>query len=280
MSMQGRVCLVTGATSGIGRAAALALARRGATVVAVGRDRARGERVLEELRAAGGRDAALLLADLSSQAEVRRLAADFLARHERLDVLVNNAGGIFPQRRLSVDGVELTLAVDHLAPFLLTALLAERLARSAPARVVTVSSDAHRVGRIDLDDLQLERRWTPMRAYAQAKLANVLFTRALARRMAERDVTANALHPGVVATNFAGDATGIVRLVFRLARPFSLSPERGADTLVYLASSPEVTAVTGGYFEKRRQRRPSRAAEDEALAEALWERSARIVGLA
>jgi retinol dehydrogenase-12 len=277
--MTGRVCLITGSTGGIGRAAALALARLGATAILVARDRARGEAALAAVRAASpaGRGD-LLVADLSSQAEVRRLAGEVAARHSALHVLVNNAGAIYGRRETTVDGIERTLATNHLASFLLTALLLDRLQASAPARVVTVSSDAHFGARLDLDHLE-KGRYRSFRAYKQSKLANILFTRELARRLAGRGVTANCLHPGVVATGFARGGSALFRLGFRLATPFMLTPEQGADTIVYLASAPEVAEVSGEYFERRRIKRPSAAAEDAAAGRRLWEISGALTGL-
>ena len=277
--MTGRVCLITGATSGIGRAAALALARLGATAILVARDRARGETALATVRAAsptGSGD--LVVADLSSQAEIRRLAGEVAARHPALHVLVNNAGAIYGRRETTADGVERTLATNHLAYFLLTALLLDRLRASAPARVVNVTSDAHFGARLDFEDLQ-NRRYRGFRAYKESKPANILFTRELARRLAGSGVTANCLHPGVVATGFSRRGSALFRLGFRLATPFMLTPEQGADTIVYLASAPEVAEVSGEYFERRRIKRPSTAAEDAAAGRRLWEISAALTGL-
>ncbi len=280
--LTGRTCMVTGATNGIGRAAALALARRGASVVLVGRSRERGEQTLEEVRRASGRDdATLLLADLSSQAEIRSLAAAFLATGRPLHVLLNNAGVVNLRREETVDGIETTFAVNHLAYFLLTELLLERLRESAPARVVNVASDAHASagGRLDFDDLMSRRSYSLMRVYGKSKLANILFTRELARRLEGTGVTANCLHPGFVGSNFARNNGAIAAVVMTLVRPFARSPEKGAETAVYLCASPEVEGVSGAYFQDCRRRDPKPFARNDEDAKRLWELSARMVGL-
>jgi NAD(P)-dependent dehydrogenase (short-subunit alcohol dehydrogenase family) len=281
MSLSGKTVLVTGATTGIGRATALALAQKGAEVVITARDHAKAESTLAEIRAAAPHAKTdVLFADLSSMREVRRLADEYLARHPRLDVLVNNAGAILMQRILTVDGFEKTLATNHLAPFLLTNLLLERIKASAPARIVTVASEAHRGGELDFDNLMLERGYRGMRAYAASKLANILFTLELSRRLAGSGVTANSLHPGVVASGFGqGEATGLFKWAFKLAKPFLISTESGARTSVYLASSPEVEGQTGLYFDKCKPRHPTRRAQDPELARKLWDVSAKLVAL-
>jgi NAD(P)-dependent dehydrogenase (short-subunit alcohol dehydrogenase family) len=274
--MDGKVVVVTGATSGIGEQAALQLAERGATVVPVGRDQHRLERVDSELRRRGSH-AEPLRAEFASQAEVRRLAAELLQRHERIDVLVNNAGVVRSTRDLSPDGRELTMAVNHYAPFLLTNLLLDRLRDSAPARVVTTASDAHASGRIDLDDLDMERGWSIYRAYGTSKLANILFTRELARRLADTRVTANCLHPGAIRTRLGRG--GIAGVAWRIMSPFLRAPKRGGARIVYLATDPVGGEVTGQYFVDDRPRALSGQAADDDLAEQLWERSAELVGL-
>ena len=268
--MRGKVCVVTGASSGIGRATALGLAAQGATVVLICRSEARGAAVLEEIeRRSGTGSATLLAADLASQRQVRRVAAAFLARFDRLDVLVNNAGIAGAGTRVETgDGLERTFAVNHLAPFLLTGLLLERLTESAPARVVTVSSAAHRFYPIDLDDLQGERRYAGFSAYCRSKLANVLFTHELVRRLEGSGVTANCLHPGVVATGLFRDAPSWLRFLF--ASPLLRTPEGGADPVLHLATAPALAGVTGQYFVRRRPARPSRAARDAEAARRLW----------
>ena len=277
--MAGRTVLVTGGTGGIGGATATALAARGARVGVVGRDLARVEAAVGRIHAAGG-EADAFVADLSVQREVRRLAEEVLAAYPRLDVLVNNAGGYWAHRHTKEDGLERTFALNHLAPFLLTNLLLPRLQASAPARVVTVSSGAHMTGRIDFDDLQGERGYGGQRAYGQSKLANVMFTYELARRLEGTGVTATVLHPGVVRTAFAREDSGrLMGLGLPLARPFMKSPEKGARTSVFLASSPEVEAVTGQYFVNERPARSSRASYDQAAAARLWDVSSRLVHL-
>jgi NAD(P)-dependent dehydrogenase (short-subunit alcohol dehydrogenase family) len=278
-SMSGRTVLVTGGTGGIGLATAAGLAGLGARVGIVGRDPARAEAAADRLRGAGGQ-VDVFTADVSSQREVRRLAQEVLTAYPRLDVLVNNVGGFWSTRHTTENGLERTFAVNHLAPFLLTNLLLDRLRASAPARVVTVSSGAQSMGRIDFDDLQGERGYSGQRAYNQSKLANVMFTYELARRLEGSGVTANALHPGVVRTAFGQeDSSGWMRVMLPLARPFMKSPARGAETSVYLASSPEVADVSGRYFANSRPKSSSPASRDTAAAARLWEVSAQLVGL-
>jgi len=277
--MNGKVCVVTGATSGIGKATAAALARQGAQVVLVGRDRGRGEATAAELGAVAATPPRLEIADLASMAQVRALA-DRLGALDRIDVLVNNAGFVAGQHRVTADGFEEVFAVNHLAPFLLTNLLLGKLTASAPARVITVASDAHTAARLDLDDLQLEHGWDSWRSYANSKLANILFTRELARRLAGTRVTANCAHPGVVRTGFGREGSPLLRLGLTIGRPFLLSPERGASTIVYLATSADVAGATGGYYVKSKLREPSRAARDDATAQRLWQLSEELTGLA
>src|SRR6266566_5125561 len=265
-SMQGKICMVTGANSGIGKATALALAQMGATVVMVCRDRTRGEQARGEITTKSKNNAVdLLLADLSSQQSIRHLVENVQRHYTHLHVLINNAGATFPGRRETVDGLEMTFAVNYLAPFLLTNLLLDMLKASAPARIVNVSSAAHTSGSIQLGDLQAEKRYRPMRTYPQAKLAVVLFTYELARRLKGTGVTANCLHPGFVATNFAqSDGEPAVRLLVKLIGSFGTSPEKGAKTSIYLASSPEVEGVTGTYFVKSIPRRSAAISYDES----------------
>ena len=278
-TMTGRTVLVTGGTGGIGLATAAGLAGLGARVGIVGRDAGRAEAAAEQLRGDGA-EVDVFVADMSSQREVRRLADEVLAAYPRLDVLVNNVGGYWATRHTTVDGLEHTFAVNHLAPFLLTNLLLDRLRASAPARVVTVSSGAQAMGSIDMDDLQGGRDYSGQRAYNQSKLANVMFTYELARRLQGSGVTANAVHPGVVRTNFGReDSTGWMRLMLPVIRPFMKSPERGAATSVHLASSPEVERVTGRYFANLKPRTSSTASQDLTAAARLWDVSAELVGL-
>ena len=275
-----RTVLVTGASGGIGKATALRLARMDAHVAIVGRDPERTESAARDIRAAGGSAVDVFIADLSSQAEVRRLAAEALQRLPRIDVLINNVGGYWNSRHVTADGLERTFAVNHLAPFLLTSLLLGRMKQNAPARVITVSSNAHRTGSIDFYDLQGERSYSGSRAYDQSKLANVLFAYELARRLRGTGVTSNALHPGVVRTSFgADDPAGIQKFVVPLLRPLMKSPERGAATSIQLATAPELEGVTGAFFSNGRRARSSKASYDESDAARLWRVSADLVGL-
>lgn len=276
--MTGKVCMVTGATSGIGFEAAKALAGMGATVGLVARDRRRGDAALAGMGTHRHR-AKLFLADLSSQRQVRSLAREILAACDRLDVLLNNAGAVIGRKQLSEDGIELTFALNHLAPFLLTHLLLDRLKATPGARVVTVASRAHRYGRIDFGNLRGEKGYVPQLMYGRSKLANILFTRELARRLGSSPV-ANSLHPGVVATRFGQEGGLLTSLAFRVLRPFLRSPAQGADTAIWLASSPEAARVTGEYFVDRRVAPTSGAARDADLARQLWEVSERLTGLA
>ncbi|GAA3166963.1 SDR family oxidoreductase [Blastococcus jejuensis] len=270
--------LVTGGTGGIGKATALGLAALGARVAITGRDRRRADEVARGIEAAGGGPAAVFVADMSSQSEVRRMAEEVLGQLDRIDVLVNNVGGYWNTRHVTADGLERTFAVNHLASFLLTDLLLHRLIRSAPARVVTVSSHAHSGGRIDFDDLQGERSYSGARAYNQSKLANVLFTYELARRLRGTAVTANALHPGVVSTSFGAEDPGRAqRLAVPLLRPFMKSPARGATTSIHLASAPDLERVTGRYFADCRPRKSSERSSDERAAARLWQVSGDLV---
>jgi retinol dehydrogenase-14 len=277
----GKTVLITGATGGIGKATAVGLARLGARVGITGRDRARTETAAAEIARASGNPAVdAFVADLSSQAEVRRLAAEVLDAFPRLDVLINNVGGFWATRHVTADGLEHTFAVNHLAGFLLTNLLLDRLKASAPARVVTVSSGAQAMGRIDVDDLQGEQTYSGQRAYNQSKLADVMFTYELARRLEGTRVTATALHPGVVNTGFgAEDQSWIFKVLVPLVRPLMKSPEHGAATSIYLASSPEVEGITGRYFANRKPRQSQKASYDTATTRRLWQVSADLVGL-
>jgi retinol dehydrogenase 12 len=280
-NMEGKVCLITGATSGIGLETARALARQGATLVLVGRDKGRGEAALAEVRRTEP-DAKLelMLADFTRLDTVRALAADFQARHSRLDVLLNNAGLIIDRRQVTPDGFEATFATNHLAHFLLTHLLLDMLKASGAARVVNVSSEAHRFGSLDfLEDVNAERGYTPMKVYGNSKLANILFSLELTRRLEGTKVTTNSLHPGMVRTGFGHNTQGFFRHLVKLAGPFMLSAEGGARTSVYLASSPEVEGVSGKYFIRRKVRREAKAARDAAAAEKLWRKSAELTGV-
>jgi retinol dehydrogenase-14 len=280
--VRGKTALVTGATSGIGREASVELARRGARVLMVGRDRARTEAAVADVAArSGSPEVSHLLCDFSSQAEIRRLAESVLGRLERLHVLVNNAGGVHKARHLTVDGIEATFAVNHLGYFLLTNLLQGLLVKSAPARVVTVASIGHRRGTLDFDDLGFERGYGIMKAYARSKLANVLFAAELSRRLAGQGVTSNSVHPGSVATNiWSGAPLWAKPVIYVLFRPSFVTPQEGAATLVKLATDPALDGVTGKYYEDGRAVEPAPLARDEVLAKRLWEVSAALVGLA
>jgi NAD(P)-dependent dehydrogenase (short-subunit alcohol dehydrogenase family) len=279
--MRGSTALVTGGTGGIGLATAAGLAGLGARVGIVGRSAARGAAAADGVRRrVPSAQVDVFEADLSAQVEVRRLAAEVRETYPRLGVLVNNVGGCWAHRHVTADGLELTFALNHLAPFLLTHLLRGLLVASAPARVVTVSSGAQSIGRVDLDDLQGERAYQGQRAYNQSKLANVLFTYELARRLEGTGVTATVLHPGVTRTGFGREDAGrVMRMLYPLVTPFMKSPEQGARTSVYLASSPEVAGVTGAYFANRRPKRSSRSSYDRDLARRLWAASAELTGV-
>lgn len=278
--MSKRIALITGATNGIGLEAAVEIARAGFHTVLVGRNPARCEASVADVKArSGSQDVEALVADLSSLQEVRELARAFRARHGALHLLVNNAGAFFSDRRPTVDGLERTFALNHLAPFLLTHLLEDLLVASAPARVVTTSSGAHLGGHMAFDDLQGEKRWSGFKAYSQSKLANVLFTAELARRLEGRGVTATCLHPGVVATGFGMESGGFMSRFVKLAQVFMLSPQEGARTLVHLATSPQVEGKTGTYWQRCREKTPSKEARDPDVARRLWEVSAELVGI-
>jgi NAD(P)-dependent dehydrogenase (short-subunit alcohol dehydrogenase family) len=278
--MESKVVLITGGTSGIGRATATALAAMGAEVVVIGRSRERGESAVEEIRDTSGTGrVSLMLADLAVQAEVRGLAEEFRERYDRLDVLVNNAGIIQSKRTETPDGIELTLAVNHLAPFLLTNLLLDLLKKSAPSRIITVSSEARRGAQIDFEDLQSERRYRPFKVYGMTKLANILFTYELAERLEGTGVVANSLHPGGVNTNFGNNNRSFGTLIFRAFKPFMRTPEQGANTVVYLAVSPEAGKMTGRYLTDRKVVFSFEDPHDEVVQKRLWEVSEELTNL-
>jgi NAD(P)-dependent dehydrogenase (short-subunit alcohol dehydrogenase family) len=282
MTMQGKICLITGGTNGIGKATAQALAQMGATVVLVGRDAQKTSLVVEKIRAASGnKNVDSLLADLSSQQEVRRLADEFQSRYAHLHVLLNNAGGTFMTRQLSVDGIEMTFALNHLAYFLLTNLLLETMKASTPARIINVSSDAHSHGKIEFDNLQGERSYSGIGPYGNTKLANILFTIELAHRLEGTSVTVNALHPGLTSTGFGKNNPGFIMKIMGVIIPLvARSPEKGAQTSIYLATSPEVQNITGKYFVDCKVTQPAPQAADMDVARKLWEVSVEMVNLA
>jgi NAD(P)-dependent dehydrogenase (short-subunit alcohol dehydrogenase family) len=275
--MKGKTIVATGATSGIGEAAILELAGMGARVVLVARDQARAETTMRKLETKAPKlGHRVHLADLSSMAETRNVGAAIASSEPQVDVLINNAGALFSERRVTPEGLELTFALNHMAYFVLTESLRDKLVAAAPARIVSTSSTAHQGASLDFNDLQSAKGYGGLKVYGRSKLANILFTRELARRLAGTGVTANCLHPGVVATRFGESSGGFAGLLIPVLRPFFLRPEKGADTIVYLASSPEVAKTSGAYFVKRRIAEPSSAARDDASAKTLWEASERL----
>lgn len=275
--MDGKVVVLTGGTSGIGLVAAVELARRGARIVLVARDRGRAAQAMADLARAGpGLAHRALHADLASMGEVRRVAAEIAAAEPRIDVLINNAGALFNRRLLSPDRLEMTFALNHMAYFVLTEGLMRILAGSAPARIVNTASSAHRGAALDFDDLQSERVYSGFKAYGRSKLCNILFTRELARRLEGSGVTANCLHPGFVATRFGDRSGGLVQMLMPIAKLGAVSPREGARTLVHLASSPDVAAMSGLYFYRDKPDTPSPEAQDGAAAARLWAESERL----
>jgi len=272
-----RTCLITGPTSGIGRATALELARRGTSLVLLCRDAAKAKDLSAEIVREGGGEPTVLLADLASQADIRRAAAEFLATGRPLHLLINNAGVVNLKRTLTPDGLETTFAVNHLAYFLLTTLLLDRLRESAPARIVNVASQAHTFAPLDFNDLQNERKYRALRVYGQSKLANLLFTAELARRLEGSGVTVNAVHPGAVATGLGKNNGAWARALVALLGVFFRSPDNGAATSMYVATAPELDGVSGRYFADGREKRPSRAARDADAARRLWDISEQLV---
>lgn len=280
--MDGKQCLITGGTNGIGLIAARELARQGAHVVIVGRNPEKTAHTVEFMRqTTGNPNISSLIGDMSSMADVRRVAREYAASHSRLDVLLNNAGAFFGKRLVTKDGYEMTFALNHLGYYTLTRDLLDLLKRSAPSRVVNVTSEGHRLGRVNFDDLMGEKRYGAQRAYTQSKLANIMFTHELAWRLQGTGVTSNCVHPGIVATNFAKEhPTGFMSFLIDLFDPLMLTPEQGADTLIWLSSSPEVEGVTGKYFYKRKERRPKSQARNPMECSRLWEVSEQLVNKA
>ena len=277
--MKGKTVVITGGTSGIGEIAAEQLAQMGARIVLIARDKSRGEATLARLRErAPGLAHTFHYADLARIPEMKRVVAQIAESEPRIDVLINNAGAMFGSRQLTGDGLEYTFALNHMAYFVVTEALRERLQASAPARVINTSSGAHRGARLDFEDVQLVKDFSAMKAYSRSKLCNILFTRELARRLHGTGVTANCLHPGFVATRFGDQSGGLISRFIGLAKLFAISPEKGAETLVYLASSPDVAETTGAYFYKCHPITPSQAALDDRAAMLLWERSEALAG--
>ena len=269
--MHGKTVLITGANQGIGKASAEALGKMGAKLILVCRNAEKAKLAIADIEKAGAKDVELLVGNMGSQADIRRIASEVLARHDRLDVLLNNAGVLVTERRETVDGIEETFAINHLGYFLLTNLLLDLLRKSPSARIVSVSSKAHGGAKMSWDDLQLKQGWSAIRAYGQSKLCNILFTRELAHRLEGTRVTANCLHPGVVASGFGHTDGGFISVLVTIAKPFLITPEKGARTQIWLSSSPEVEGVTGKYFDKCKPARSNAASYDEASWARLWE---------
>ncbi len=279
--LAGQTALVTGATSGIGKAIAVGLARMGAEVAITARDEAKGKAALDEIRLdAPGAEMQLFLCDFGSLASIRALAAEVDRRLPRLQILVNNAGAMNQRRKTSADGLELTFAVNHLGYFLLTNLLLPKLEASAPARIISTASSAHRAGKMDFDDLQSEKHYSAFRVYGTSKLENILFTRELARRLAGTGVTANCFHPGGVRSGWGRNDSGFMSFLIGLGGPFLRTPEKAAETALYLAAAPELAGVSGRYFTNVHEAQPNRAAQSDDDARRLWEVSEKIAGLA
>lgn len=281
-NLNNKVCLITGANSGIGKATAKDLARRGCYIVMLCRNEQKAEAAREEIIEQTGQTGVdILLADLSIQHDIRKAADEFHEKFEELDLLINNAGMIASGRQETVDGVEKTFAVNHLAPFLLTHLLIDALESASSARVINVSSEAHRTAAhaFDLDDLQLRNEFSPMKAYGLSKLCNIMFTYELAKRTADTSITANALHPGVVRSRLTSEASWFMYLLFAVGKPFMKSPKKGAETSIYLATSSEVKDISGRYFKDKKEIQPADIAYNDELTEKLWQVSAELTGL-
>jgi NAD(P)-dependent dehydrogenase (short-subunit alcohol dehydrogenase family) len=269
--MKEKFCIITGANSGIGYETALALAKEGAHVLMVSRSKTKGEAARAQVQSESGNPKVeLMLCDFSSQADIRRFAGEVKSRFKKIDVLVNNVGAINPERTVTVDGLETTFATNHLGYFLITMLLVDELKAAPAARIVNVASEASRMNVLELDAPNMETSYSPMRAYCQSKLMNIMFSNALARRLIGTAVTTNAMHPGGVNTNFASEGGGVMGFFFRLAKPLMRTPQQGADTVIWLASAPELDGATGKYFQDRKELTPVGTALDETLQEKLW----------
>ena len=279
-SMRDKVVVITGATSGIGEVAADHLAQAGARIVFVARDHERGEKRRRHLQAvAGHADHTAYYGDLSRLADMKRIATEIAQAETHIDVLINNAGAMFSSRQVTEDGLEKTFALNHMSYFVITNMLVERMKATPGARIVSTASDAHSGAKLNFDDLQSERGYSGFPVYGRSKLMNILFTRELARRLTGSGITANCLHPGFVNTRFGDQSGGLTSFAIRGAKNFALSPEQGAQTIIYLASSPEVEGKTGGYYHKNKLTTPSRAAQSDADAKRLWDVSAKIAGV-
>ncbi|MGA3301703.1 MAG: SDR family oxidoreductase [Methylovirgula sp.] len=278
--MQGKTIVVTGGTSGIGEVAALTLAAQGARIVLVAREKARGEATLRRLEESGtGRGHQIHYGDLAQLSEMKRVAAEIATAEPKIDVLINNAGAMFANRELTKDGFERTFALNHLSYFVMTAGLRASLLAAPAARIVNTSSDAHKTAHFDIDDLQTAKNYKSFEAYSRSKLANILFTRELAHRLKGTSLTTNCLHPGFVATRFGDEAGGLIAHIIGFGKLLAISPEEGAKTIIYLATSPEVATTSGGYFYKSRQARPTAAGRNDELARALWQKSVEMTGV-
>ncbi|MBF0350589.1 MAG: SDR family oxidoreductase [SAR324 cluster bacterium] len=276
--MKGKICIVTGASSGIGQITALELAKLGAHLVMVCRNPEKGEQArLEIIRQSRNKDVELMLADLSSQRSIREMVESFKQKHSQLHLLVNNAGLIMTERQLTEDGLEMTFATNHMGYFLLTTLLLDLLKQSAPARIVNVSSEAHHRGNMDFDNLQGEKYYNYFEAYGRSKLANILFTHELSKRLQGTEVTVNCLHPGVIRTGFGLNTSGLFKWLVKLAGPFLITPEKGAETSIYLASSPEVDGVSGKYFKRKKVATPRRLSQNDNVSKLLWDVSESLI---
>jgi NAD(P)-dependent dehydrogenase (short-subunit alcohol dehydrogenase family) len=278
--MQGKTVVVTGATSGIGEVAADRLAQKGARIVFIARDRERGQETLKHLRAIAGHDNhSVHYADLMKLSEQKRVAAEIAASEPQIDVLINNAGALFNSRQVTEDGLEKTFALNHMSYFTVTNVLLDKLKATPGARIVSTSSDAHKGAKLNFDDLQSEKSYSGFGVYGRSKLMNILFTRELARRLAGTGVTANCLHPGFVGTRFGDQSGGILSFLVKIAKNFALTPEQGAQTIIYLGSSPEVEGKSGGYYVKSKLATPTKEAQNDADAKRLWDVSAKIAGV-
>jgi NAD(P)-dependent dehydrogenase (short-subunit alcohol dehydrogenase family) len=280
MQMKNRICLITGANSGIGKITARELAKQGMTILMVVRNKEKGEQARREIiQLTGNQHVELYICDLSVQADIVQVAGEIKARHTKIDVFINNAGLIVSGHQTSADGIEMTFAINHLGPFLLTNLLLDLIKNGEEPRIITVSSEAHRLSKLDFATLAAPEKYSAWLAYGNSKLANILFTRQLAKEVKKDGITANCLHPGAVATNFGAGYNGIAGTFFSLFRPFFISPEKGAETTIYLASSPEVKGITGLYFDKKKPKSPNKEALSDYNAQKLWEISITLTKL-